>query len=234
MKLVTFILFLITVFPRIVSCQRNIMPAQHPFPYMREAATRYGVDAVQVTNPRGTTFDQVKFIEGLTADDYTALRIVYEQIAERADAPRISQWMRSENKADGLHDERRRAFLLFVLFKTLGDERGIDPFSDKRVRLAPVPEKPLDWSKLPKNLAWLAVPAEKYGIYQFPEEVDEFYTTKISPEDRAELRALAAKCKQHRDYIERFLSTHRMTEHREAELISFFRDLLDDERLWTD
>jgi hypothetical protein len=49
------------------------VPTSHPFPYLEAAARRYGVDAVQVVNPRGTTFHRNKFIDGLTVDAHAAL-----------------------------------------------------------------------------------------------------------------------------------------------------------------
>jgi hypothetical protein len=208
------------------------MTGKHPFPYMSGVARLYGVDDVQVVDPLGRAPDRNTFIQSLTAADCEALGKTYGEIDSRGDAARISEWILGAKEPP--KDERRRAFLLFVLFKALGDEWGIEPFSDGRVRLVPPPAKPLDWSKLPASLAWLAIPAEKYGVYQFPAEVDEFYTKKITPEERAELRRLAAKCTEHHEEIERFLSKHKMTEHEEAALVSFFRDLLDDYALWTD
>ena len=218
----------------VTSCRRHVMKGEHPFPYMSGVARLYGVDHVQVVNPRGTTFDRNKFIERLTETDYEALAKIYREIDARGDVARISEWALSKDAKDGLKAERKRAFLLFVLFQALGDEWGVEPFSDKTVRLVAPPPKPLDWSKLPESLAWIVEPAEKYGVYRFPAEVDEFYTSKITPEDRAELRRLAAKCKEHHGEIERFLSKHKMTEHEEAAFVSFFRDLLDDYALWTD
>jgi hypothetical protein len=210
------------------------MAEKHPFPYIADAGRQYGVDDVQVVNPRGTTFDRNKFIDSLTAVDYAALSEVYEQIGSRDDARRISQWIQSKSAEDGLNAERRRAFLLFVLFKALGDEHGVHPFSDKKVRFSPPPPPPPDWSKLPKDLSWIAAPAEKYGIYQFFEEVDDFYSNRIQPGERAELRALAAKCEHYDAEIDQFLRAYPMTKHQEAELVSFFRDLLDDDELWKD
>jgi hypothetical protein len=210
------------------------MTREHPFPYIRGVAGLYGVDDVQVEDPLGKVYDRNSFVRSLTAADYEALGNIYREIDARGDAAHISEWALSKDANDGLKDERRRAFLLFVLFRALGDEWGVEPFSDKTVRLVAPPPKPLDWSKLPESLTWIVKPAEKYGVYRFPAEVDEFYTKKITPEDRAELRRLAAKCKEHYDEIERFLSKHKMTEHEEAALVSFFRDLLDDYALWTD
>jgi hypothetical protein len=231
----TVVFFVATTLPVSgTSCRRQVMTGEHPFPYMSGVARLYGIDHVQVVNPRGTTFDRNKFIETLSEADFEALGKIYREIETRGDAARISEWVLSRDASGGLKDDRRRAFLLFVLFKALGDEWGIEPFSDKTVRLVAPPPKPLDWSKLPESLAWIVKPAEKYGVYRFPAEVDEFYTKKITPEDRAELRRLAAKCKEHHDEIERFLSRHPMTKHEEAAFVSFFRDLLDDYALWTD
>src|SRR5688500_6459582 len=133
------------------SCRRQIMTGEHPFPYMSGVARLYGIDHVQVVNPRGTTFDRNKFIETLCEADYEALGKIYREIDRQGDAARISEWALTKDADDSLKDGRRRAFLLFVLFEALGDERGIEPFSDKTVRLVAPPPKPPDWSKLPES-----------------------------------------------------------------------------------
>lgn len=201
------------------------MDVPERFRYLVAAAARYAVDAVYVHDPRGTSFDRAAFIKTLTKSDLAALARVYTEVETRGDAGRLSAWL-SERPVEG-RGARERVFLLFVLFKDLG-ERGIEPFSNGIVRLDDPPPV-FDWAKLPAALAWLAVPAEKYGRYQFPGEVEEFFD-RATPAELDELRAVHRRLATQKRDLDAVLAMS-MTEHVEAAYVWFLLGLLDYMRL---
>src|SRR5207248_203955 len=105
-----------------------------------------------------------------------------------------------------------RAKYLFDLFELLA-ERGVAPFSSHRVRYSP-PEVKLDWTKLPRRLAYLAAPAAKWGRYQFYEQLDEL-ADRITPEEVSELEAVAHRLRSTGDekLAYEWTSAHSYVEH---------------------
>lgn len=188
-----------------------MMPSR--FSYLRSAALKYGVDAVQIEHlGRG-------FADTLSNKDIDDLARTYSEICRREDALPISVWL-DEAKSD---PERRGVWLLFVLFKQLS-ERNIPPFSSRAVRLFPK-HRILDWTKLPESLRYLAEPAEVYGGIQFEESVARF----VQNATRTQLATLAEVANRVREDLGRingWLDAHRMTEHPEAELVYFLLQLL--------
>ncbi|MEJ5275985.1 MAG: hypothetical protein WHU94_08755 [Thermogemmata sp.] len=198
---------------------------EHPFEYLAMAAAKYGIDDVQVWHRKQ------EILDNLTADDMTELARVYQEIERRGDSLALSKWI-CDRRDDSLARERRQALMLLFLFGGLA-ERGIAPFSSKTVQLQEE-AVPLDWTKLPPELRYLAEPAEKYGKYQFPAQIDAFIDT-MTPSQQAELQEIDRRSLADKTKIEDFLDTYRMTEHREAELIYFLFHLIEiikDSGLW--
>lgn len=192
------------------------------FQYLASVATRYGVDVVQVEDPRGNTFDRNKFIATLSPHDIAELAHIYLEIERRQDAKELTTWILDDGpKAEGMP---RRVFLLFILFKALR-KKGIEPFARGTVSLVD-PEPPrFDWSKLPSSLAFLAVPAEQYGRYQFPAEVDQFFDT-ITPEQLRELKLLMHRCEANKRAVLDFLELP-ISKHPESAYVYFLLGILD-------
>ncbi len=189
---------------------------EHPFEYLAIAAAKYGIDEVQVRHR------QQEILDNLTADDITELARIYQEIEHRGDSLALSKWI-LDRRDDSLARERRQALMLLFLFRGLA-ERGIAPFSSKTVQLQEE-VVPLDWTKLPPELRYLVEPAEKYGKYQFPEEVDAFINTMTSSQ-LDELLEIDRRSLTDETKIEDFLNSYRMTDHKEAELIYFLFHLI--------
>jgi len=85
---------------------------------------------------------------------------------------------------------------------------------------------PLDWSKLPTSLRYLAAPAEKYGRLQFDNRILDYLEKKMTDQEREELTELGRNMARDWDIINSWLDAHDITEHREAELIYFTGHLI--------
>lgn len=190
---------------------------QHPFPYLATAAAKYGDDHLQIVNM------QEKIVNALTVHDLAKLARVYTEIERRGDVQPVSDWIHAAFQT-GWMPEHRQALMLLLLFKCLA-RRGVDPFARKTVRLLER-EVALDWTNLPPDLRYLAGPAEKYGKYQFDNEVDEFFGS-ITREEYRELRLLQKKWKEDAMKINKFLDEHDMMKHKEAALVYFLLGVLD-------
>jgi hypothetical protein len=83
----------------------------------------------------------------------------------------------------------------------------------------------LEWSKLPKEISYLASPAEKYGVYQFEEKIYTFLRG-MSEDDRRELKALLGRIIKDDTPINAWLDEYEITNHREAALVYFMNHLI--------
>ncbi len=83
----------------------------------------------------------------------------------------------------------------------------------------------LDWNKLPRNLGYLAEPAEKYGHHQFEEKIFNFLRS-MSESEKAQLNALLRRSMSDGAEIDAWLDRYRITEHPEARLVYFLGHLL--------
>lgn len=83
----------------------------------------------------------------------------------------------------------------------------------------------LDWSKLPPDLEWMAVPAERYGRLQFDDRIYDFLRS-VGPVERSELQALGRRWAESWPAIDAWLDAHRNTAHPEARLVYFTGHLL--------
>lgn len=191
------------------------MPA-HPFEYLAKVAAKYGVDDIQVVQR------QQQIIDSLDTEQMIELAHAYREIERRGDSLALSKWILDKGE-DELRQERHQMLMLFFLFDALAD-RGISPFISRAVRLQEE-QQPLDWTKLPLELRYLAEPAEKYGRYQFPDEVYDFIST-MSASQSAELKEINERSLPDERKVEDFLDSYLMTEHKEAELIYFLFHLI--------
>lgn len=192
--------------------------SNHPFPYLADTARKYGKDEIQVVA------QQQRIIDLLTDEDLAELARTYEEIEQREDAYALSRWIEVEDD-DGMKRERRQALMLMFLFGGLA-RSGMEPFVNRRGGLQPRARPPLDWSKLPDDLRYLAEPAEKYGKYQFEEEICAFLE-RMTADEEDELRALDRLARRDYDSINAFIRGHRITEHEESCLVYFLIGLLD-------
>ncbi len=87
--------------------------------------------------------------------------------------------------------------------------------------MAKTSDQPLDWSKLPKELQYLTIPAEKYGHYQFDDRIADFLYNKMTPDEKRELAALSDRFGTEQGLIQEWLDKYNMTVHREAALVYF-------------
>ena len=192
--------------------------ACHPFPYLADTARKYGKDEIQVVG------QHQRIIDLLTADDLVALATTYEAIEQREDAYALSRWIEVEDD-DGLKVERRQALMLLFLFGGLA-RRGMEPFVNRRGGLQSRARPPLDWSKLPDDLRYLAEPAKKYGKHQFHEQICAFLD-RMTADEEDELRRLDQRTRKDQVKISAFLRTHSLTQHQEACFVYFLIGLLD-------
>lgn len=84
----------------------------------------------------------------------------------------------------------------------------------------------LDWTKLPPGLEYLARPAERYGPYQFDDNIVTFFREEMTDVERAELREVELKMQKDGKEIEKWIDELGMTRHREAALVYFLRHLI--------
>ncbi len=82
----------------------------------------------------------------------------------------------------------------------------------------------LDWSKLPRELKWLATPAERYWRLREDGSVDDFLR-RATLKDRADLQEWARGWGFCGDLIDEWLEAHPVAEHPEAERVLFLADL---------
>jgi hypothetical protein len=183
------------------------------FDYLLPIAEKYAPDEFQIKDR------QQPIIDRLDQTSLTELANAYKEIQRREDVIALSDFATERNK----DETQRRMFLLLCLFEKLAD-RNIPPFDTRRVKFVERPPK-FDWSKLPQELSYLIVPAEKYGKYQFPLDLGDFLG-RMSPEE--EVGLLALKVRTDSDFaIDNFLTQYPKTEHLESRYIYFLLNLLD-------
>ncbi len=85
--------------------------------------------------------------------------------------------------------------------------------------------KALNWSKLPPKLAWVALPAERYGHYQFDEPILAFLRAATALE-LVDLRAIQRRWIADHSAIQAWLDEYNMTVHPEAQRVYFTQVLL--------
>ncbi|HZV07146.1 MAG TPA: hypothetical protein VE999_18840 [Gemmataceae bacterium] len=82
-------------------------------------------------------------------------------------------------------------------------------------------KRPLDWSKLPEHLRYLAAPAEKYGGLQFDNRILDYLEKRMTEGERGELIELGLNMARDWDDINSWLDKFDFSKHREAELVYF-------------
>lgn len=87
-------------------------------------------------------------------------------------------------------------------------------------------KQPLNWTKLPTHLHYLAGPAEKYGRYQFEDRIFDYLMNDMTEQDRVELRAIAERMLPDEPAINAWLDKYNMTVHDEAGLVYFLGHLI--------
>jgi hypothetical protein len=191
---------------------------------------RYIADVAQRYMPEVLSIKEMKEHVGhLPPAAIAALARLYRQIEARGDGPRFYRWHADEFQRFEERDRRPPEALLtlfhitrelFHTFEILA-ERKIEPFVSRTVVYDDLDEK-LDWSKLPKGLEYLIAPAEEYGDIQFDDQIDEF-VKNVTPEQRAELTALAEEIKRREDnaVIRKWLDAFPTTDHPEASRIAW-------------
>ena len=116
------------------------------FHYLRPWADRFGL--------RGLTVhfgDQPPLSKLASPSELVELRQAYEVLAERDDALAISQWCWSIPAQTPAVEVREAIRGLLLLFERLSD-RGLEPFTDGRVRYVYPEPREFDWSVLPPHL----------------------------------------------------------------------------------
>jgi hypothetical protein len=193
--------------------------------YIIPLAERHGSEArVALYDP--LVGRHVQYAEKLSEDAIESLRALYAEIRAKGHGPVINRWHDAQSGEGACPPETTfPVYGLLCLFAQLG-ELGIPPFDDGAVRPMEAPPEELDWDKLPDPLRYLAGPAEWYGRLQFDDPIYEFLQERMTPDERAELRALNRRYKQDWDAIDRWLDEYRMTKHPEARLVYFTGHLL--------
>ncbi|VTR96330.1 unnamed protein product [Gemmata massiliana] len=77
---------------------------------------------------------------------------------------------------------------------------------------------PLDWSKLPSELSWLAGPAERFGLLQVDDPIHDFLRG-LDPVGRDELRTLSEQWGGAWPAVNSWLGEYPTTAHPEARLV---------------
>jgi hypothetical protein len=114
------------------------------------------------------------------------------------------------------------------VFDALSRHRLLDwLYSDEiSVRGAGRAGGPLDWTKLPTGLRYLAEPATKYGELQFENRIMDFLEREATVADREALRALKPLVIRDEGAIDAWIDELGITEHREAALVYFLLHLM--------
>ena len=205
----------------------GISPAHLPpeLHYIIPLAEKHGSDApVAIFDPR--LGRHVQYAETLSTNAIDALRNLYVEIRTKGHGPLINQWHHHQSETGTCPPETTwPVYGLLCLFAQLGD-LGVSPFDDGAVRPTEPPQPELDWNKLPAPLRYLAGWAEVYGAYQFDQPILDFLHSRMTPEERAELRTLRQRYTDDAAAIDRWLDEYPMTKHREAALVYFTGHLL--------
>src|SRR5690606_32192202 len=114
--------------------------------YIRPWADRFGLRGLT-----GRFGHQPPLSKLASPSDLVVLRQAYEAIAERGDDLAISRWCRSVQAHTPAVEVRGSIFGLLTLFERLG-ERGLEPFTDGRVRYVYPEPQGFNWSVLPSHL----------------------------------------------------------------------------------
>lgn len=183
------------------------------FDYLADVAAKYGSDDLLILQRKQGVID------ALSVSDLAMLAEAYEEIARRDDNKALSDHV----KPPVADKKRRQLLMLVILFKDLAD-RGIEPFSSRKVQLVE-DDAAFDWSKLPADLQYLAAPAERYGKYQFEGDIEAFLSS-MTAADRAELRDINQKWAEDYEKIDKFRKAHRITEHRESKYVYFMLHMI--------
>ena len=209
------------------SCMR-ISPEYLPteLHYIIPLAERHGSDS-RIAKFNKRLGRHVKYAETLSAKDLQPLRQLYNEISSRGHSPLINSWHDDHScKGTCPPETTWPIYGLLCLFAQLGS-LGIAPFNDGAVCPQEVKQTaPLDWSKLPPSLRYLAGPAEVYGGLQFDDPIYEFLQKRMTADERAELDALSKRYGQDWEAISRWLDEYPMTDHPEARLVYFTGHLL--------
>lgn len=169
----------------------------------------------------------VTHAEGLGWWQLRALRRLYAKIKANGHNRPLNEWCDdTRDESNAARTARWGVYGLLCLFRQL-KTMGIQPFVDGAVGPEDTrPVVPLDWSKLPPELAYLAGPAEKYGAFQFDDPIVEFLQERMTGSERAELSALSPRSRDDFEAINRWLDEFPMTKHREAALVYFTGHLM--------
>lgn len=194
--------------------------------YIIPLAERHGSDA------RIAKFDNrlgrhVKYAETLLAGDIEPLRKLYTEINAKGHCSLINSWHHGHSGKDTCPAETTwPVYGLLCLFDQLA-KLNISPFNSGAVGPREAkPTEPLDWTKLPPALRYLAGPAEVYGGYQFEGRILEFLRERMTADERSELKSLSQQYGRDWEAIESWLDEFRITKHREAALVYFTGHLL--------
>lgn len=194
--------------------------------YIIPLAERYGSEA-RVAQYDRQLERHVVYAETLSADDAAALGGLYIEICEKGHAAQINNWYQGHSGKKTCPSETTwPVYGLLFLFDQLA-ELGVAPFNDRKVGVQPPPRPPLDWSKLPPHLRYLAGPAEVYGDIQFENKIYKFLKERMTPDEKEELRALRQRFEQDHEAIYKWVDELSITAHREAALVYFLGHLLD-------
>ncbi|OWK38521.1 hypothetical protein [Fimbriiglobus ruber] len=168
----------------------------------------------------------VRYGENLTEADIEPLRQLYVEIRSKGHGTLINSWHQSHSGKKTCPAETTwPIYGLLHLFSQLAD-LGVAPFNDGLVRPEAAPKPPLDWSKLPPPLRYLAGPAEVYGELQFESRIYEFLEKRMTEDERSELRELSRRYDRDGEAINRWLDAFSITDHPEARLVYFTGHLL--------
>lgn len=148
--------------------------------YLIEASERLAPDKVQVVH------EMEAWVDALTSAELTELTQLYRRADAAGHMVAATRVFHTDPPSDPL--QKRRLFLLFLLFDRLG-ERGMAPFDSFRVGYRAVPKRSVDWSELPEDVRWVIAPAERYGKNEFESRILA-QIDAMSENERAEVRAL--------------------------------------------
>jgi len=218
--------------------QDSIFALPERFAYLRDVIRKYTLEDTEQLE------EWWKRVSALRPGELKEIADAYLRMEKQGDSEPLSQWIEAQtpwmhrrfvawiaadSEAGKLGKPRPprpehwpRPRELFSLYDRLASN-GVAPFTTKAVRFI----QHLDWSKLPARLSYLAVPAEKWGKYQFYEQIDGL-AESITPEQLQELREFAHRLRSSGDEALAYdwQSSHSYVEHPESNLIHSMLGLL--------
>ncbi len=144
----------------------TVPPEYH---FILPTALRYGTDAMWLVSATD------EYMDSLSETDMVHLYITYNDLKARGVIPELGRWITGVEWRNRFRGESGKVWRLLLLFRHLG-RRDISPFNDGELNCIDFVGKikVADWSRLPDEFSYIIESAERFGRYEFVDEVDDF------------------------------------------------------------